>query len=139
MKTTRRKFQIYPVALAIAFLIATSARAQLCPTAATTSGTAGFTEQTDPASSLAKTTEQALVGHSSMIAQPVQVTNDGPADFASVLATEASARNVLPQSAVAQNAPVTSSRPRDDVVRQLLLATSQPALAEASLQPMFAD
>jgi hypothetical protein len=139
MKTTRRKFQIYPVALAIALLIATSARAQLCPTAATTSGATGFIEQTDPASSLAKASEQNPAGLSAMIAQPVPMTNDVQADFASVLATEASARNVLPKAAVAQNATVTSSRPSDDVVRQLLLATSQPALAEASLQPMFAD
>jgi hypothetical protein len=139
MKTTRRKFQIYPVALAIALLIATSARAQLCPTAATTSCPAGFTEQTDLASSLAKTSEQNPAGLSSMIAQPVQVTNDVPAHFASVLTAEASSASFLPQAAVAQNAPVTSSRPRDDVVHQLLLATSQPALAEASLQLMFAD
>ena len=139
MKTTRRKFQIYPVALAIALLIAASARAQLCPTAATTSGAAGFTEQIDLASSPVKTSEHALVGHSPMIEQPAQITSAAPADFSFVLTAEASARNVLPQAAVAQNAPMTSSRPRDDVVHKLLLAASQPALVEVSLQPMFAD
>jgi hypothetical protein len=139
MKTTRRKIQTYPVALAIALLIATSARAQLCPTAATTSGVAGFTEQTDIDTSSAKTSAQNPASLSSMIAQPMQVAKDVPAQFVPALSAEASSASFLPQAAVTQNEPVASNRARDDVVHKLLLAASQPALAEASLQPMLAD
>jgi hypothetical protein len=139
MNTTRRKSQIYPVALAIALLIAASARAQLCPTAETTSGVAGFTEQTDIAESSAKTSAHDPASLASMIAQPMQVTKDAPLKFAAELSMETSSASFLPQATVAQNAPVTSTRPRDDVVHKLLLATCQPALAEAGLQPLFAD
>ena len=139
MITTRRKLQIYPVAIAIALLIASSARAQLCPTAATNSGDAGFTVQPDIADSSAKASAQNPAGPSSMITQPVQVANDVPAHFAPAPWPEVSSANSLPQTAPAQNAPETLNHARDDFVRKLLLAASQPALADASLQPMFAD
>jgi hypothetical protein len=140
MITIRRKLQTYPVAFAVALLIATSARAQLCLTAATNSGDAGFTVQTDIAASSVKASAQNTAGPSSMIAQPVQVaTNDVPAHFAPALLPEVASACSLPQPAAAQNTPETSNHARDDVVRELLLAASQPALAEASLQPMFAD
>ena len=139
MKTTRRKSHTYPVALAIALLIAASARAQLCPTAETTSGVAGFTEQTDIATPSAKIRAHDPASLASMIAQPMQVTKDVPLNFAPVTSMETSSASFLPQATAAQNAPVTSARPRDDVVHKLLLAAFQPVLAEAGLQPMFAD
>jgi hypothetical protein len=138
MKTTRRKLQIYPVAFAIAFLIATTGRAQLCPTpAAITSDVAGFSAPTEPSPSLANSSDPTLVGHSSTSIQPTQITSGAPEQIAAVRISESSPFPT--PTVVAQKASLVSSQPRDDVVHKLLLAASQPALAEASLQPMFAD
>jgi hypothetical protein len=136
MKTTRRKFPIYPVAFAIALLIANSARAQLCPTAETTAGIPGLAAQTETAPALSKVSDPALAGHASFRAEPMQLVSDSRAKLESALKPEAFQ---APATTHAIPTAISANQSSDVVVHKLLLAVSQPALAEASLQPMFAD
>ena len=140
MNTIRRKFQTYPVALAIALLIATHARAQLCPARETTAGVSGLSEQPASAYSVAKVASDAVpTSRSSTSAALLQMQAAAPAGFSAAMSPDLPAKAFLPQSIDAQSTRVAANRSRDEVVHKLLLASSQAAVAEVNLQPMFGD
>ena len=135
MPTLRRKFLFYPVALAITFLVTTSARAQLCSTAVTTSSVAGLNEPT--AIGLFQADERSQTVQLASPEPIAQAPTYAATNFAAALPLKAVVED--PAANAAQNEPVASSRPHDDFVRELVLASSQPAPAEANLQFLFAN
>ncbi len=143
MNTTRRKSSIYPVAIAITLMIASRAYAQLCPATAESTPNDGFAEQTGLAESLAITTENSQISGSFLIEQTPRTNVAEQAYCVTALtrenAVEASAQNVTTQPSFAHSTTEALSERQDDLIRKLLRVASQPMLAEANLQPMFAD
>jgi hypothetical protein len=143
MHTSRRKSQIYPVALAITLLIASKAHAQLCLATAESKNLPAFAEQASLGAPPGKASGQIALNQAAMTSQPSQSTAATTADFGPALSPTASVEVSTgyspPQVVVVQNVPGPSSRPQDNLVRKLVLAVSQPALAEAGFQSLFAD
>jgi hypothetical protein len=143
MPITRRKSQIYPVALAITLLIASKAKAQLCPTAVEAKNLSGFAEQASFAAPAEKTSGQIRISPVAMplhSSQPAIATtaNFGSASAQPALA-EVSLRNFLPQAVVSRIEPMAVNRRQTDFVHELMLAAAQPMLAEASFQSLFVE
>jgi len=139
MTITRRKSQIYPVALAITLLIASKANAQLCPTAVESKNLSGFAEEASFAATVEKSSGQI---HTNPVATPAPAVaiaaNFGPALAQPALA-DISPRNFAPQAVVAQNESAAPGQRQTDFVKKIMRTASQPTLAEASFQSLFAE
>ena len=143
MTITRRKSQIYPVALAITLLIAAKANAQLCPAPSENKNLTGFAEQASFTAPAEKPSGQICINPMAAPAEPLQPAIATAANFGPALAQPAlvdvSPRNFGPQAVVARNESTAPTQRQTDFVKKIMLTASQPTLAEASFQSLFAE
>jgi hypothetical protein len=135
MPTYRRKSQIYPVALAIALCVASSARAQLCLTGAERTGVPVYANKTNAALMIESPCLLELT--------PQQIAPVG-LNFDSKFSQGTALPELMPTLAAPKARPVQSVsniaiRSKNDITYKLLLAITQPKMADADLQLVFVD
>jgi hypothetical protein len=143
MHATRRKFPIYPVAIAITLAIADHAHAQLCPLRAELDDKSKITTQAGLAFSppavlaLDRSEPPFFAFGSPQYALPTPSTFlFGTASNGLALARLS---NALPGAIFTRDEVISPGQAPGETIRHLLLQGSQPLLAETNLLPAFAE